>query len=145
MVSFCLCNSHCFRARNKKPSGASFDHVTIFIYILYYFGGRDRLVCVCVFLFSVPKHPTHNPLNTYGILYCSRAFPLCVRALSAVARHVTQFRGLIVLHAGGGILQNPAASKTGNSSRTRPGRLPSSMLRNCCEPEQRRQSINRSQ
>lgn len=35
-------------------------------------------------------------------------------------------RGLMVLLAGGGILQNPAASKTGSSSRTRP---PSSMLK----------------
>lgn len=37
-------------------------------------------------------------------------------------------RGLIVLLAGGGILQKPAASKTGKSSRTLPGILPSSIL-----------------
>lgn len=38
-------------------------------------------------------------------------------------------RGFIVLLAGGGILQNPAASNTGSNSRTRPGMLPSIMLR----------------
>lgn len=37
-------------------------------------------------------------------------------------------RGLIVLQAGGGILQNPAASNTGSNSRTRPGMLPSNIL-----------------
>lgn len=36
--------------------------------------------------------------------------------------------GLISLLVGGGSLQKPAASKTGNSSRTRPGMEPSSML-----------------
>lgn len=37
-------------------------------------------------------------------------------------------RGLIVLLAGGGILQKPVASNTGNNSRTRPGMLPSTIL-----------------
>lgn len=39
----------------------------------------------------------------------------------------------MVLLAGGGILQNPAASKTGSKSRTRPGILPSSMLYARCD------------
>lgn len=39
-----------------------------------------------------------------------------------------QGRGLIVLLAGGGILQKPAASNTGSNSRTRPGMLPSIIL-----------------
>lgn len=43
-------------------------------------------------------------------------------------RKVFYGRGLIVLLAGGGILQKPAASKTGKSSRTLPGILPSSIL-----------------
>lgn len=36
-------------------------------------------------------------------------------------------RGLIVLLTGGGILQKPVASNTGNSSRTRPGIDPSTI------------------
>lgn len=38
-------------------------------------------------------------------------------------------RGLIVLLAGGGILRKPAASNTGSNSRTRPGKLPSIILK----------------
>lgn len=45
-----------------------------------------------------------------------------------VAAYYAQGRGFIVLLAGGGILQKPAASKTGSSSRTRPGMLPSIIL-----------------
>lgn len=37
-------------------------------------------------------------------------------------------RGFIVLLAGGGILLKPQASKTGSSSLTRPGILPSGFL-----------------
>lgn len=52
---------------------------------------------------------------------------------TTVTAQNVQRRGFIVLLAGGGILQKPAASNTGSNSRTRPGILPSIILPNVDE------------
>lgn len=69
-----------------------------------------------------------------GVVYVRfvRLFNLCAMCIDIGvferAQIISYGRGLMVLLAGGGILQKPAASKTGSNSRTRPGMLPSSML-----------------